>query len=101
MTLGEYRQLQMLGLATIDLFMDVIVGEFLGYQANHKDAIREEFFQLKCCSFKRKDLEKHFQKAAEQYYQIGGPDDVNLKQAYLGSIPDSLAQDTLQEILKA
>ena len=45
---------------------------------------------MKCCSMKRKDLEKRFQQMSKRYYMIGGVDDPNLKQALLSSIPDSL-----------
>ena len=41
--------------------------------------MREEFFQMKCCSMKRKDLERHFQKMSKKDYMIGGVDNPNLK----------------------
>lgn len=43
---------------------------------------------MKCCSFKLKDLEKHYDKMMKRFYCIHGIDDVNLKQDFLNSFPE-------------
>ncbi len=58
--LGEYRQIQMLNSETLETFFGYILHEFVGDTRNHVDKQREEFFKLKCCSVKPKDLQQHF-----------------------------------------
>lgn len=59
---------------------------------------REEYFQMKCCSYFPKDLDKHFQQMSKRFYLIGGIDDTNLKQAYLNSILASLSKEAFQQL---
>ncbi|KAJ0106217.1 hypothetical protein Patl1_18553 [Pistacia atlantica] len=92
--LGPYRQRQVIEVQSPEQFIGFILKEFIGDSQNRIDQLREEFFKLKCCSFDRKDLQTHFQRASLRFYEIGGPDDPNIKQAYLSSIPDSLSQET-------
>ncbi|XP_062094158.1 uncharacterized protein LOC133800219 [Humulus lupulus] len=58
------------------------------------ERLRTEFFKLKCCSMDKRDLKKHYKKMTQQFYQIGGIDDPNLKQAFLSSIPEPLGEET-------
>ncbi|KAL2526922.1 Reverse transcriptase domain-containing protein [Abeliophyllum distichum] len=97
-SLGEYRQLQYLNSPTVEQCMNALYWKFCGRHDHLKDIAREEFFKLKCCSYNPKDLDKHFQNAANRYYLIGGMDDPNIKQAYLESIPQPLGQETLRMI---
>lgn len=94
--LREYRQLGIIDAASVDDFMFYIYSEFLGGVAHVQDKAREEFFQLKCCSFKPKDLDKHFKMVCQRFYLIGGLDDPNLKQAYLNQLPEPLGAETLR-----
>ncbi|KAJ0096050.1 hypothetical protein Patl1_15626 [Pistacia atlantica] len=92
--LGAYRQQQVVDVQTLDQFIGFLLKEFVGETQNRVDQLRDEFFKLKCCSFDPKDLQLHFKRASLRFYEIGGPDDPNIKQAYLSSIPDSLSQET-------
>ena len=56
----------------------------------NKTQAREDYLQMKCCSFKQYDLEKHYDKMTKLYYELEAIDDVNLKQAFLTSLPDPL-----------
>ena len=94
--LGEYRQLQVLQCGSIDAFMDFIHTEFIGSPLHHTDQAREEFLKMKCCSFKRHDLEKHYDRMSKRFYTIAGINDVNLKQAFLNSIPGPLGDETIK-----
>ena len=94
--LGEYRQIQMLNSETLETFFGYILHEFVGDTRNHVDKQREEFFKLKCCSVKPKDLQQHFKRAALRFYEINGQDDQNVKQAYLNSIPEPLGREVLR-----
>lgn len=49
---------------------------------------------MKCCSFQRKDFERHYTNMSSRFYAIGGLDDSNLKQAFLNSLPDPLGNET-------
>jgi len=49
---------------------------------------------MKCCSFKRKDLEKHYERMLKRFYALNSIDDVNLKQTYLNSLPEPLGNKT-------
>ena len=56
----------------------------------------EEFLLTKCCSFERKDLEKHFDKMLRRYYSFNGMDDGNAKHTFLNSLPEPLGEETLR-----
>lgn len=92
--LGEYRQLQALQSVNIKTFLTHIHNEFVGAQFYHTDQQRKEYLQMKCCSFQKKDLEKHYSNMSSRFYAINGIDDTNLKQAYLNSLPDPLGNET-------
>jgi len=49
---------------------------------------------MKCCSFQKTDLEKHYAGMSSRFYAISGLDDANLKQAYLNSLPEPLGNET-------
>lgn len=48
---------------------------------------------MKCCSFKRKDLKRHYSNMLSRLYAISGLDDPNLKQAFLNSLPNPLGNE--------
>lgn len=66
----------------ISSFFNDLHWEFCGKPDHIKEKACEEFFELKCCSYKHKDLDRNF-KVMKRYYILGGIDDHNLKQAYL------------------
>ncbi|CAL9217700.1 unnamed protein product, partial [Arabidopsis halleri] len=78
-SLGEYRQLQIRQTPSIDALVGHIRNEFLGAWNHYTDQAREEYLSMKCCSFKRKDLEKHYERMSKRFYALNGIDDVNLK----------------------
>ena len=45
-----------------------------------------------------KDLDKHYQQFCRHFYVLGGNDDVNLKQAFLNSVPTELSNQTQLQI---
>ncbi|GJT61366.1 hypothetical protein Tco_1004899 [Tanacetum coccineum] len=58
--LGEYHQLQIQQSISPEAFMSIIYLEFIGSPWKHTTHAREEFLKMKCCSFQKKDLEKHY-----------------------------------------
>ena len=62
---------------------------FIGNVRESQETKRKEFFQMKCLSYDRHDLNKHFKKMTKLFYSLGA--DINLKQAFISSLPKSLA----------
>ncbi|XVF67354.1 hypothetical protein PTKIN_Ptkin10aG0114300 [Pterospermum kingtungense] len=93
-SIGEYRQLQWFNTPTVTEAISYLAQIFSGQELHRMDKLREQFFKLKCCSLHPKDLARHYQKFSELFYLLGGLDDVNMKQAFLNSVPDDLAQQT-------
>ncbi|GJR48873.1 putative zinc finger, CCHC-type containing protein [Tanacetum coccineum] len=64
----------------------------------HTAHAREEFLKMKCCSFQKKDLEKHYDRMSQRFYCLNGVDDVNLKQVFLNSFPESLGNEAYRAL---
>ena len=94
--LGEYRKRQAAQCNTLEDFFTIVHNEFLGSVTHYTEVAREEFLLMKCCSFERKDLEKHFDRMSRRYYSFNGMDDVNAKHTFLNSLPEPLGDGTLR-----
>ena len=81
---------------TLEDFFTIVHNEFLGLVTNYTEVAREEFLLMKCCSFERKDLEKHLDKMSRRYYSFNGMDDVNAKHTFLNSLLELLGDETLR-----
>lgn len=93
-TLDGYRQNMVRQCQTIDALIMYVYQEFLGAWDHYTTQSREEYLSMKCCSYKRKDLELHYERMSRHFYAINGIDDVNLKQTFLNSIPEPLGNET-------
>ena len=94
--LGEYRQRQAAQCNMLEDFFTIVHNEFLGSVTHYTKVAREEFLLTKCCSFERKDLEKHFDRMSRRYYSFNGTDDVNAKHTFLNSLLEPLGDETLR-----
>ncbi|KAK4583122.1 hypothetical protein RGQ29_026064 [Quercus rubra] len=94
--LGEYRQRQAAQSNTLEDFFTIVHNKFLGSATHYTEVAREEFLLMKCCSFERKDLEKHFDRMSRRYYSFNGMDDVNTKHTFLNSLLELLGDETLR-----
>jgi len=74
----------------------VIHNEFPGSPTHHTEVAQEEFLVMKCCSFERKDLEKHFDRMSKRFYVFNGMDNVNSKHTFLNSLLELLGDETLR-----
>ena len=63
--------------------------DVIGDVKESRETKRKEFFLMKCLSYDRKDLNKHFKKMTKLFYILGA--DINLKQTFISSLPKSLA----------
>ncbi|KAK0572267.1 hypothetical protein LWI29_028886 [Acer saccharum] len=75
--------------------MGYIFREFLGDPDHFYKQARQEFFDMHCCSLKRKDIEFHYRRMSQRYHTLGGINDHSLKQVCVNSLPDEL-QDEIQ-----
>ena len=66
--------------------------EFIGTPTHLKEQLQEEFFTAKCCSLRKRDLAKHFERQTRRYYALNGLNNPSLKQVYLSSIDEYLSQ---------
>ena len=94
--LGEYRQRQAAQCNMLEDFFTIVHNEFLSSVTHYTEVAREEFLLMKCCSFERKYLEKHFDRMSRRYYSFNGMDDVNVKHTFLNSLPEPLGDETLR-----
>ncbi|PKI70562.1 hypothetical protein CRG98_009067 [Punica granatum] len=62
---------------------------FIGHLEDLRELKRKEFFERKCCSYKRKHLDLHFKHMVRLFYELRA--DISLKQVFISSIPASLA----------
>lgn len=92
--LGEYQQWQVLQATSIDSFVLILHNEFLSAITHQTAIAREEYLSMKCCSYKHKDLEWHYNNMSKRFYLLGGMDDLNLKQAFLNSLLELLGNKT-------
>ncbi|KAK0584296.1 hypothetical protein LWI29_010710 [Acer saccharum] len=93
--LGEYRQLQFVRVPLASQAMGYIFREFLGDPNHIYKQARQEFFDMRCCSLKWKDIMFHYKRMSQRYHTLGGINDHSLKQVYVNSLPDDL-QDEIQ-----
>ncbi|KAJ9550757.1 hypothetical protein OSB04_014802 [Centaurea solstitialis] len=98
MSLGEYRQMQLLQSPSPEALLHTIYAEFIGNPIEHTVRAREEFLKMKCCSFRLKDLETHYNNMSKRFYCLNGIDDTNLKQVFLNSFPPSLANEVYRTL---
>ncbi len=52
--------------------------------------LRQEFFDMRYCSLKKTDIEKHYHHMVQRYYLLNGFNDVNLHHTYIASLPEQL-----------
>ena len=95
-SIEEFGQRHTAHSQTLEDLFTVIHNEFLGAPTHYTKVAQEEFLAMKCCSFERKDLEKHFDRMSRRFYTINGMDDVNIKWTFLNSLPKPLGDETLR-----
>ncbi|KAK4381888.1 polyprotein [Sesamum angolense] len=89
-SLGDYRQLQFSQATHPSIVLGAIHQEFIGDASLINKMASQEYFAMKCCSLKRKDLDFHFKRMSEKFYMLNGLNDSNLKHVFLASLPQEL-----------
>ena len=85
-SLGLVRQDELHRLKSTDTVIAALHHEFLGDHNLTLKEIRKEYFDMKCCSLKKPDLEHHFKRMAQRFYQLIGYNDPSLKNTYVSSL---------------
>ncbi|QHO37518.1 polyprotein [Arachis hypogaea] len=88
-TLSEYERMQLTGGGAAQ-FLGRLHREFLGDIGIIQQRNSQEYYEMKCCSLNKKDLEKHFKRMQAKYYPLGGQSNSTLKEVYLASLPKEL-----------
>jgi len=85
--LGTVRQNQFHELGRTSAVLGALHEEFIGDGSIIDKKLRQEFFEMKCCSVKIADLEKHNQRMSKRCYYLNGLNDPSLKNIYIASLP--------------
>ena len=85
--LGTVRQNQFHELGRTSVVLGALHEEFIGDGSIIDKKLRQEFFEMKCCSVKIADLEKHYQRMSKRSYHLNGLNDPSLKNTYVASLP--------------
>jgi hypothetical protein len=88
--LGTFKQDELHRLETTANVLGVLHREFIGDMEMFDRKNRQEFFEMKCCSLKIKDLDRHYHRMAQRYYVLNGYNDPSLKNTYVSSLPQEL-----------
>ncbi|KAL0300376.1 UNVERIFIED_CONTAM: polyprotein [Sesamum calycinum] len=80
------------------IVLGAIHQEFIGDASLINKMASQEYFAMKCCSLKRKDLDFHFKRMSEKFYMLNGLNDPNLKHVFLASLPQEL-QPEIQRMI--
>lgn len=88
--LGTFKQDELHRLETTANILGVLHREFIGDMEIFNRKNRQEFFEMKCCSLKTKDLDRHYHRMAQRYYVLNGYNDPSLKNTYVSSLPQEL-----------
>ncbi|RDX86622.1 hypothetical protein CR513_32028, partial [Mucuna pruriens] len=88
--LGAVRQNQLHEQGSSAAILGILHEEFMGDTGPIDKKIRDEYYTMKCCSLKVKDLDTHFQRMLKRFYLLNGLNDPSLKNTYVASLPDRL-----------
>ncbi|KAK3198549.1 hypothetical protein Dsin_021964 [Dipteronia sinensis] len=77
--LREYRQLQLVRSQSTSHAMGILFREFFGDPDQYYKQARHEYFDMRCYSLKRKDVEFHYKRMSGRYHILGGINDQSLK----------------------
>ncbi|WVY95147.1 hypothetical protein V8G54_034235 [Vigna mungo] len=91
--LGPVRQDQFHNLGSTAVVLGALHEEFIGDRVVIDRKIRQESFEMKCCSLNMKDLDRHFKRMLQRFYLLNGANDVSLKNTYVAFLPVQLQSE--------
>nr|XP_012568598.1 uncharacterized protein LOC101496717 [Cicer arietinum] len=99
--LGPLKQDELHRLVNTAAVLGILHNEFIGDMEIFDRKNRQEFFEMRCCSLKDKDLERHYQRMTQRYYVLNGFNDHTLKNIYISSLPQELQPEIHRMIAAA
>ncbi|KAI9083023.1 hypothetical protein K1719_035038 [Acacia pycnantha] len=88
--MSPYEKLQAVQVESAAVLLGAIHKEFIGDFNLIRKREKQEFFEMKCCSLKRSDLQHHYQRMIQKYHALNGGNDVNLRHTFIVSLPGEL-----------
>ncbi|KAK2637101.1 hypothetical protein Ddye_031893 [Dipteronia dyeriana] len=79
--------------------MGIIFREFFGDASQLYKQTRQEFFEMRCCSLDKRDIDYHYRGMSFRYHALGGINDETLRQVYMNSLPTK-PQGELQHLIE-
>ncbi|KAK2639411.1 hypothetical protein Ddye_027206 [Dipteronia dyeriana] len=79
--------------------MGIVFREFLGDASQFYKQTRQEFFEMRCCSLDKNDIDYHYRRMSFMYHTLGGINDETLRHVYLNSLTTEL-QEELQRLIE-
>ena len=77
-------------MGSIAIVLGTLHQEFIREGKIIERKIKQEFFEMRCCSLKIKDLDRHFQRMNQRFYLLNGLNDPSLKNTYVASLPEEI-----------
>nr|KYP31519.1 polyprotein [Cajanus cajan] len=87
-SLGQVNQDNLHRTSNIDEFLGGLQYHFLGESTLLDQIARGEYFEMRCCSLEKEDLDRHYQRMSHRFYQLNGMNDASLKNSYVKSLPE-------------
>ena len=85
-----FKQDEMHHLETTTRVLGFIHHVSIGDVDVHDRNTGREFFEIKCCSLKEKDFDKHYHRMVQRFYVLDGFNDSSLKNTYVTSLLQEL-----------
>lgn len=82
-----FKQDELHHLETTARVLGVLQHMCIGDIYMHDSKTWREFFEIKCCSLKAKDLEKHYHRMMQRFYVLDGLNDPSRKNTYVAYLP--------------
>nr|KYP36791.1 polyprotein [Cajanus cajan]KYP36793.1 polyprotein [Cajanus cajan] len=92
MSLGQVNQ-DNFHRTSIDEFLGGLQYHFLGESTLLDQIAQREYFEIRCCSLEKEDLDRHYQRMSHRFYQLNGMNDASLKNTYVSSFPEELQEE--------
>ncbi|KAH9792432.1 hypothetical protein KPL71_004116 [Citrus sinensis] len=97
-SLGQYRQLQFVGLPEVSRSLAVLHDQFFGDPSAVFEAARRDYLNMKCYSINAKDLDFHYKRMSLLFYKLNGFNEPTLKHVFLASLPEELQPDIQRQL---
>lgn len=95
---GEYQKIEFINSNSIIVALARTHNEFISQETNMYNEAHFEYFQMKCCSYQRADLYKHYREMSKRHHLLWEINDPCMKQAFITSLPKKIASKVFKLI---